>query len=266
MRLKVKAVALAVVVAAAAHAGAEAQQYRILPRELLDSVANPVAAAGSPMVFERTRIDAGTTGEDDAPSEYVYRWRNCGDRPLAITGVKTGCGCVTAVYDKRPVEQDGESEIRVTYHPKGHPGWFNRKISVYTSFSRQPSAVLELTGSVTPSAMPAHEYRHAFGPLRLKQTEVRMDGTKRCAERIEVLNTGARELRIDADGLPEYLSVRCEPETILPGGKADIEIAFDPTRVAGVLPERSEVVLKGAELPDDNRTIYVRFGARAADE
>lgn len=262
MRLRAAAIFLTVVLAMAACGTLRAQEFRILPRELLDSVANPVAAADSPMRFEQSRMDAGTIGEDDAPSEYVYRWRNDGERPLVITGVKTGCGCVTAAYDKNPVAAGEESTLCVTYNPKGHPGRFNRKISVYTQLSMAPSAVLELSGSVTPSEMPVHEYRHAFGPLRLKQTRVRIDGSGRSAERIEVLNAGGEELRIaaDSEALPAYVRVMCEPDTIRPGAKADIEIAFDPADVGTALPEKVPVVLKGLDLPAESRTIWVYFG------
>ena len=266
MRLNLWAVVLAAAFAVAANEGAYrgacAQQYRILPRERLDSVANPVAAAGSPMRFGQSRIDVGTIGEDDAPSEYEYRWRNCGDEPLVITDVLTSCGCVTAEYDRRPVGIGEQGTIRVRYCPKGHPGALNRKISVYTQFSSLPSAVLELVGYVTPSAVPVHEYRHRFGPLRLKQTQVRMEGSARAVELIEVLNAGERELRIEAEaeGLPAWLSVRCEPAAIEPGAKADIEIAFDPAKLERELPERLPVVLNGVDLPADERTIYVYFG------
>ena len=238
------------------------QQYRILPRELLDSVANPVAAADSPMQFEQTHLDAGTIGEDDPPSEYRYRWRNGGDTPLVITGVKTSCACAVVRYDKQPVEPGGEATISVIYHPKGHPGGFNRKISVYTQHDVRPSAVLELSGTVAPSRLPIREYRYAFGPLRLKQTQVRMEGTARCMERIEVLNAGDTPLRIAADtvALPEYLRVRCEPEQIAPGARADLEIRFDPARAAEPLPERIAVVLNGIDLPPEARTLGVRFG------
>ena len=250
----------AAILTAAVCGGVHAQTYRILPRELMDSVANPVAATDSPMRFVQSRIDAGTISEDDAPSEYIFRWRNCGERPLAITGVKTSCGCVVAEYDKRPVDSGGSGQIRVTYHPKGHPGWFNRKITVYTSFSTRPSAVLELTGSVTPSAVPAHEYRHRIGPLGLKQRQVQMDGSRRCEERIEVLNTGGRELRITADSLPEYLSFGCEPEAIAPGAKADIVISFDPAKATGEVPEEVTVVLGGVEATAGDGSICVLFG------
>ena len=238
------------------------QEYRILPREQLDSVANPVAAADSPMRFECTRIDVGTIGEEDAPSEYRYRWRNAGEEPVVITAVQTGCGCAVARYDKRPVNPGETATIAVVFHPKGHPGWFSRKIAVYTQQARRPQAVLELTGRVEPAQMPVHAYRYAFGPLRLKQTQVRLDAARRGAERIEVLNAGDRALRIAADTavLPRYLRVVCDPEVIPPGAKADIEIGFDPAEVEAELPEQIPVLLNGIALPPEQRTVTVRFG------
>lgn len=243
-------------------ATADAQQYRIIPREVLDSVANPVADARSPMHFRQTRIDAGTIGEDDKPSSYTFSWRNDGEEPLVITAVRTGCGCVTAAYDKRPVKTGEEAEITLTYDPKGHPGHFSRKISVYTQALKQPSAVLELTGRVEPSARPTHNYPYAFGPLLLKQTEVRFEGTARAAERIEMMNAGDKPLTISANErmLPPFVRVVCEPQTIEAGAVADIEIAFDPAEVKGRLPQQVPVIIEGVAGASVQRTIYVRLG------
>ena len=257
--MRLKAIFMAAVLTAACGSLC-AQEYRILPRELLDSVANPVAAADSPVRFERTRIDAGTIGEDDAPHEYLFRWRNCGDRPVVITEVRTGCGCISAAYDKAPVLPDGEGAISLTFRPKGHPGRLMRRISVFTHEGGRPAAVLELTGDVAPSASPKYAYRHEMGPLRLKQTQVRMSGTARSVERIEVLNGGGEELRIGTDSLPDWLDVRCIPERVAPDAKADIEISFDPAKVSGRLPEGIAVLLTGLDLAPQRRTIYVRFG------
>lgn len=241
------------------------QQYRIIPKEQLDSVANPVAAADSPMRFERTRIDTGTIGEDDAPSQYTFRWHNDSNEPVVITEVRTSCGCAVANYEKRPVPAGEEGEITVTYHPKGHPGLFVRKISVFTQNGGVPAAVLELSGDVTPSVRPTYQYPHVIGPLRLKQMRVRMEGTRRSVESIEVMNAGETPLTITADSrmLPEYIKVTCLPASIEPGGKADIDIAFDPAKVKTALPKQVPVILEGIALPPGKRTIYIRFGEDA---
>lgn len=237
------------------------QSFRIIPKERLDSIANPVAASDSPMRFEQTRIDAGTISEDDAPSQYRFVWHNEGSEPLVITEVRTGCGCAVATYDHRPVKSGEKGTITVTYNPKGHPGRFQRKIVVSTQLLKA-SAVLELTGDVIPSSRPVHDYHNAIGSLRLKQLEVRMSGRDRAIESIEVMNAGEKPMRIEADAqmLPQYLRVVCVPETIEAGARADIEIHFDPSKVKGTIPRQIPVILNGiGNLPPSRRTIHINF-------
>ena len=45
------------------------------------------------------------------------------------------CGCAAATYGRQPVRAGGEGTVTVTYHPKGHPGSFDRRIFVYTQLS-----------------------------------------------------------------------------------------------------------------------------------
>ena len=238
------------------------QSFRIIPREVLDSLAHPVAATDSPVRFEVARIDLGTIDEEDEPKAVRFVWHNAGDEPVVITRVQTGCGCAVATYDRRPVQPAGEGAITVTYHPKGHPGPFERKILVYAQpVGEGIAAVLTLTGRVTPSAKPTHDYPYAMGPLRLKQQQVRMRGTVRSIERIEVLNAGEAPLHLTVDRrlLPDYVTVRFEPETIEAGAVGDIEIGFDPTQLRTALPKRVPMVLEGLALPPSRRTLYLQF-------
>lgn len=238
------------------------QQYRIVPREALDSLANPVAAADSPMRFEKTRIDIGTISEDDKPSEYTLYWHNDGEVPLVITDIRTGCGCTTVKYDRRPVKKGEQGAITITYRPKGHPGRFQRKILVYTQLSDKASAVLDMSGNVLPSVRPTHDYPNVIGSLRLKQMRVRMRDSERTIESIEVMNAGSKPLKIEADSrlLPEYLTVKSVPERIEAGARGDIEISFDPARVKTTVRREIPIILNGIEdLPPSRRTIYVNF-------
>ena len=238
------------------------QSFRIIPREVLDSLAHPVAETDSPVHFEVDRIDLGTIDEEDAPKSVRFCWRNVGNVPVVITRVQTGCGCAVATYDRRPVQPEGEGTITITYHPKGHPGPFERKILVYAQPAEAGiAAVLTLTGQVTPSAKPTHDYPYAMGALRLKQQQVRMRGTVRSVERIEVLNAGEAPLHVTADRrlLPDCITVRCEPETLEAGAVGDIEIGFDPERLRTALPKRVPIVLEGIALPPSRRTLYLQF-------
>ncbi len=89
------------------------------------------------MRFERMRIETGEIREEATPPSFTYRWTNAGERPLVITRVETTCGCAVASYDRRPVLPGGEGSVTVTYHPKRHPGYFRRRIFVFTQLSEK---------------------------------------------------------------------------------------------------------------------------------
>ena len=85
-------------------------QFHIVPRERLDSMAQPALAHGAQaMRFDRTRIETGAIGEDDGPKSFVFTWRNTGDKPLVITRVKTTCGCAV-----RPAENGRSNPAKRT--------------------------------------------------------------------------------------------------------------------------------------------------------
>lgn len=214
------------------------------------------------MRFDTQHIDAGRLGEEDAPSSYVFGWRNAGSKPIVITQVKTTCGCAVATFDRQPVRPGGEGRITVTYHPKGHPGSFQRRIFVFTQLSdKRPTAVLELTGQVEPAKLPTWNYPYAMGSLRLKQQAVRIAGTRIQAESIECLNAGDQPLRITAEKelLPSYIVFESDPKTIEPGKTGDLVIRFDPNKAPARLPTQLPVILKLPDLPPSQRTIRIRF-------
>lgn len=231
---------------------------------LLDSLANPKALpAGEAMCFGSRRVDAGTMHEQDAPRSYTFRWRNVGNKPLVITRIQTTCGCARPAFSREPVAVGESAEITVTYHPKGHPGSFLRKIFVYTQLSeRQPTAILELAGVVESGGAMTGEYPCAMGGLRLKRGRVVIDSSRRGVERIECMNGGERTLNVSADRrlLPAWLEVSCEPASIAPGATADIVIRFDPARAnARMLPERVPVLLDGVDVPPGQRTLTIEL-------
>ena len=238
-------------------------QIRIVPRAKLDSLAHPATAeGGSAMRFERTTIDAGRIGEDDTPAGYTFRWRNTGDKPLVVTRVQTTCGCAVATWDRQPVSPDGEAAVKVTYHPKGHPGVFDRRIFVYTQLSKnEPTAILNLRGTVTASERTDDDYPYAMGVLRLKQQTVRFDDTGKVqTERIECLNTGDKPLRPSCEELAAPgLSLACEPATLAPGAKGDLIVRFDPSKAVRPL-RRTPLLIGGPDVPPSRRMLWVEFG------
>lgn len=240
-------------------------QVPYIPQALRDSLAHPPQAEGrKAMRFERMRIETGEIREEATPPSFTYRWTNAGERPLVITRVETTCGCAVASYDRRPVLPGGEGSVTVTYHPKRHPGYFRRRIFVFTQLSEKlPTAILELTGRVIPAALPTADYPCAMNALRLKRQEVRIAGDRPQTERIECLNAGTEPLRITADSLllPPCIRFACDPQQLEPGATGDLIIRFDPSKRTGPLPEQQPVILQGLGLPPRQSTLYIRFGA-----
>ena len=218
-------------------------QIRIVPRAKLDSLAHPATADGAEaMRFERTQIDAGHIGEDDTPPGYTFKWHNAGTAPLVITRVQTTCGCAAATYGRQPVRAGGEGTVTVTYHPKGHPGSFDRRIFVYTQLSdKMPTAILHLTGTVIASERTDGDYPYAMGALRLKQQSVRLAPERLQNERIECLNTGGKAMR-----------PRCD-------AKGDLVIGFDPAQATRRPPVQLPLILEGPDVPPSGRTLQIRF-------
>lgn len=234
MRLRITYV-LAIVSISALQCGAQ-----IVPRHVLDSIANPPIAADKSLVFERTETDSVKMSEDDAPAAFNFDFSNAGDKPLVITRVETSCGCAVASYDKRPVQPGGKGRVTVTYNPDGHPGKLLRRIFVYTGASgTYPAARLTLAGEIIPSADATLKgYPVAMGSLRLKSRNVSIgviSRTESKTERLVCVNGGNKPLRLGAMAAmsPDWISFRTEPEIIEPGETADLVVTVN----GGSLPQ-----------------------------
>lgn len=229
-----------------------------------DSIAHPPLADGhEAMRFERERIEVGEIAEAAEPPSYRFVWRNEGNTPLVVTHVTASCGCLTTTFDKRPVSAGGTGSLTATYHPRRHPGHFDRRIFVYTQLSdRQPTAILSLTGTVKPDADRSADYPIAAGSLRLRRGEVRFDGDRVQTERIACYNAGERARLLRADTLltPACITLTGDPERLEAGAEGDLVIRFDPAKVSGHLPTRAVLVIDGGEVPPRQRSVMLRFG------
>ena len=120
-------------------------QIKILPKERIDSIANPPLAPNAGNVtFEREMITAEFASGDAAPRTFEYGFVNNGKDPLVITRLVSTCSCAKAEYDKRIVKPGERGVIRLTYSPEGRIGINVRRVFVYTGDNTQPSAVLRL--------------------------------------------------------------------------------------------------------------------------
>ena len=120
-------------------------QIKILPKERIDSIANPPLApnAGN-VIFERDMIIAEFASGDTASRTFEYGFINKGVRPLLISRLVSTCSCAKAEYDKRVIKPGERGVVRLTYSPEGRLGKNLRRVFVYTDENTQPSAILRL--------------------------------------------------------------------------------------------------------------------------
>lgn len=120
-------------------------QIKILPKERIDSIANPPLAPNAGNVaFEREMITAEFALGDQESRTFEYGFVNKGKTPIVITRLVSTCSCAKAEYDKRVVKPGERGVIRLIYSPEGRIGKNIRRVFVYTGDNTQPSAVLRL--------------------------------------------------------------------------------------------------------------------------
>ncbi len=66
-------------------------------------------------------------------------FKNTGDKPFLLTGVKTPCTCTHFDFPLKPIQPGAQDTIRVRFDSTAKAGLQKRTVSVYTTASKQPS-------------------------------------------------------------------------------------------------------------------------------
>jgi hypothetical protein len=184
------------------------------------------------LLFQEKVHDFGEINESEGKVEHEFTFVNNTARPIKILSVDTSCGCTTTGYSKGEIKQGKNGFIKVSFDPKGRPGYFNKSISASTDYGSE-SIVLQIKGQVNSgeSKDPMMELTTKNGNLRMKHSSFSFSKVFINREPIEkefaVLNTGERPIQfISKTSTPDYISVTL-PEIIQPKQKAFIKIKYD---------------------------------------
>lgn len=96
--------------------------------------------------FETTSYLYDTINQGDVV-EYSFKFKNVGERPLAIKDVRGSCGCTIASYSFLDIAANEESEIKARFDSKGKKGPQFTTITVYSN-ANPKGDVLSLKGVV----------------------------------------------------------------------------------------------------------------------
>ena len=231
---------------------------KILPREKIDNVANPrLSLDFAAFRFDTRHIVAEPMTEDDAPSTYIFKFENAGDRTLNIDRLVTTCSCASASIDKKDVKPGERAEIAVRYSPKGHPGRFERRIFVYASGVNDPAAVLKLTVNVENGKDLSGVWPVQMGPIRLRRSSVEFVRGRKAVEKLRFINLSGKPLKLQCEEtfLPDCLGFTTD--MVEDGQEGEIVISYDPSKPGA--REQMKVILKGLGLPPTKATITVNI-------
>ena len=233
-------------------------QMKILPREKIDNVANPrLSPDSAALKFETRHIVAEPINEDDAPSTYIFRFENVGQRTLNVDRLVSTCSCASASIDKKEVKPGERAEITVRCNPKGHPGRFERRIFVYTSGEGDPAAVLKLTVNVENGKDLSGVWPVQMGPIRLRRSSVEFVQGQNAVEKLRFINLSGKPLKLQCEEtfLPDCLDFTAD--MVEDGQEGEIVISYDPSKPGA--REQMKVILKDLGLPPTKATITVNI-------
>ena len=232
-------------------------QIRIISQDAVRKAAD-IEVAESSLQFKPQSVDFGTIDEMSGVWQGSAKLRNSGAETLAITQIKSTCGCLKAELSKRVIAPNEEIAVALKYYPRGHAGRVRQRVLLYTNLSSEkPSAVLTLTGLVTASEDRSDDYPYTRGVLRLRQDTVRLSGEREVL-RVAFMNGGSTELNLAADAnlLPNGVSVRFEPSKVAPKGQGDMVVEYNPTTETAPTT-LGKIYIKGLNLPPRQSAIDV---------
>lgn len=211
---------------------AQGQVKSPLTRAQIDSIVNPkpLPNGDSYLKVETKSINFGTLNDTDSPVECTFKIESATNQELRVTQVKTTCGCTVAKFDTTTLVKGDKGTITLTYSPKGYKGDISVKGYIYTNISsKQPTAVVELTGHVKSSDQWSH-LPYKMGALRVKNKRVTFEPIgKGMSPTMTILcaNSGTTPIEIRGSELPEFATLKCVPTTLQPNSEGELLITIN---------------------------------------
>lgn len=205
-------------------------QIRIIPQDEVRRATN-IEVADSKLQFQPSPLNFGTIDEMLSVWQGSAVLVNTGTETIAITQIKTTCGCLKAELPKRVLAPKERIKVALKYYPRGHAGRVRQRVLLYSNLSSdKPSAILSFEGLVTASQDRSDDYPYLRGTLRLRQERVAIGGDEREVVRVACMNGGSARLKptVDSRFLPKGVNVRFEPVELAPKQEGDMVVEYTP--------------------------------------
>jgi hypothetical protein len=195
--------------------------------------------------FEKTVHDFGQVSNILGPVTYSFKFKNAGDKPLTIRGVKTTCGCTSPKWSKEPVKPGETGEVSATYLSVASEGTFQRSVTVQTNGS--PSTVsLTVKGTITKDINAV--FPDSIGKLKIARKNLEISPQTGSVQIVEVANLTDKNINIAIENVPEYLIVTSDSSTLSPKNRTQIAVSVDKTKAKNFGYSTGEFTIKADDV------------------
>jgi hypothetical protein len=180
---------------------------------------------------------------DQKSVEVNFEFKNVGKSPVGILEISSGCGCTSAVTDRKLYEPGSQGVCKVTFHAQGAVGPQHRTVSVITDEKDRLPYELVLMVDIAESI--------TLSPRMLLWSLNEPPGPKFVSVTLAPeIKAGTRELKSSS---PDF-----KARFIDSTDTAAAKIEVTPTSTAAPLRAALTLTVKREGLADQIKTIYVR--------
>ncbi|MCW5912940.1 MAG: DUF1573 domain-containing protein [Cyclobacteriaceae bacterium] len=221
----------------------------------------PLAAWGQlaePVFFKAKTYDFGEVVESGGNVDYEFTFTNLGSRPIRVLSVNPSCGCTTPGWTKEPVAAGGTGFIKVSFDPKGKPGYFSKTLTVTSDADKNP-VILTIKGNVVDKKSGGDELKVALGNLRMKSASFTLGkvyvNKPAVTHEFKIQNAGKQELQIKHVKTPDHIKIEA-PKVLKPDEIASLQLMYDAALLNkyGFMADRVELVTNE---PDSIKVVSV---------
>ena len=186
--------------------------------------------------FDKTSHDFGTIKEDSGSVIYKFTFKNVGTEPVIISNVKSSCGCTSPRWSKEVVEPGDSGFVEAKYNPLGHPGIFNKVLSVVSNTTDSLSGLF-IVGNVIERKKPSIQiYGDSIGSIKFATRQLnfgKITNEEPIEKEFKIYNSANHNVKFNnPEKLPNYLKISFIPKIIPPNKFGIIKLIFDP-RIKG---------------------------------
>lgn len=183
-----------------------------------------------PLIFREKTYDFGEIDEAKGNADYEFVFSNNSGRPVKILTVQASCGCTTPGWTLPAIPQGKTGFIKVSFDPKGRPGYFSKALTVLTDLDANP-IILQIRGQViTQITSETNDYPAALGNLRFKTRSFNMGAVfinkEADQKQFHVINVGPLPMKFLGVDKPSYLKVET-PAVLEPQENGVIKVTYD---------------------------------------